>query len=481
VLDDETGKPVAGADVAIYLQNKATAPEMGNQGVPVPHAPKEPLAELQDFVAKELGESVWGIRWQGDSALHVRTDSSGRFRFGPIGPSVQLEFVITHPDYAWMEHDLKDGRITRTVVPAGTTVERTFRLAKGKWIAGKVVDEQQQGVADVVVEVEHVVQMYQPWFYRDHKRVARTQADGSFRVAGLSHGPYVVNLRHASFGTENISAVPENSDGLLWSVRSVGSLEGAVEGLPGSAGGVRVEAILERTSTEGASDHESRFLRLDARGRFTWEDLKPGRYVAWVRAGTSSSVPQDVEIRSHEVAQVAFSLGGGGTIALSVVDAAGRAVDPAHVSVVEVRPGAERGLGQFVTRGGRLVAEGIRPGTYRLDVSSPGYQPWKGATFSVAEGRTTPMEPVVLRKTGFVKIARYGRADRRPHTGTVITSLKVGDGPFQRQNLAGPTTMGIPVAPGPVTVRAEGSDGTSFEETFTVGDGETREVEVLLR
>jgi hypothetical protein len=481
VIDKETGRPISGADVAVYLQNKASVPGVGGDpGVPVP---LEPLAVLQRFVARVLGPRVWGVRWEGDDALHVKTDRDGRFEFGPVGDTVQIEFVVTHSDYMWTDMDLKDDRVRRTVVGPGETVERTFQLERGNFIEGRVVDDQGNGLPDVAVEVEHVVQRAQHWWYRNKRRVSTTRSDGSFRVSGLSHGDYVVVLRHPSFGTEHHGSIPENATGLQFVVRPVGGLSGVVEGLDRPAPGARVEVQLEEVDPKGqVTGRHSRRFHLDLAGAFQWPDLVPRKYVLQVRSGERSSLPMDVEIESHRVTAVTVILGGGGTVELTVTDAAGRRVDPAAVTLTQVgEGGSSRPYGQYVSRAGVVRAEGIRPGTYRAEVTSPQFIPVKVEPFQVEERGVTRPPPVTLARWAFLRIAEF--KDRRRVRSLPRVELRHGDGAWTRAPAAsGPTSIAIRVHPGAVGVRVvtEAEGTVLWEQTYQVADGGHQDVEVVL-
>jgi hypothetical protein len=467
VVDGATGSPVAGADVAIAIQSRQSATR---------DAKAHPLAQLQLFVTQVLGQRVWGIPYRGDELLHVTTDQDGRFRFAPIGNEVQLEFVVTHADYAWTEQDPVEGNTRRrTVVEPGQTVERTFRLEKGNFIAGKVLDKQGMGVPDVRVQVEHVVQRAQHWWYRVRMRQAKTGPDGSFRVAGLSHGPYTVTLRHASFGSTVIDQVPENFGEFEWHVEAVGALAGTVEGLDRPTLGTKVEVILEAVDPKATSGGAKRWMTLDAKGGFEWTMIEPRPYNVWVRAGNRSSIPQEVVIRSGAVSPVTFVLGGGGMIELEVLDASGRRLDPASATLLRIQGAQEQPIAQFVSRAGRVDADGISPGRYRLLVRSEGYIPRTTQPFDVDERSRLTLEPVTLPKQAMLKIVRF-EISPRLRAERADLYVQEGDGPARLvQDHSG---RGIPVTPGRVTVRAVGRPSGSFEKVLDVPDGATVPVEI---
>lgn len=487
VVDDETGRPIAGARVAIYLQNR-TRPVTAGEGEKIRRErnrdPVSVFAVAQRWVARELGPLVWGVEWQGDEAIHMLTDEDGEFRLAPIGDEVQLEFVITHPGYMWTEFDRReDGGIERTVVPRGGVVERTFRLQKGKWIEGNVVDRDTgRGVPEVLVIVEHVAQHTQHWWYRTKGRRTRTQRDGSFRVGGLSFGPYIARYEHPAFGRENVHGIPENARDLRWYAPHLGAIHGRVEGLGEGNFGAEILVLLESIDdVPDQSRHRQFRPRLLPEDDFLLRGIRPGRWRTWAKAAGRSSMPQEVEIEGLEVEEVTYVLGGGGAFELRVWDAGGRIVDPAMVVLIRVggEDGAtEQPLGRFVTREGRLDASGVVPGRYVARVTAPGFLPARTEPFRVVEEGRTSVADVVLHEAATLRVAGIYGADGRPATCIVRLSVREGDGAFRMLPPIGRPE--VPVRPGEVTVRALATDGSSWEETFEVSDGELLPVTVRL-
>ncbi len=487
VVDAETKRPVPGARVTIYLQQRAlkptSAPGSFEGGAPESVA-LSPFAIAQRWVVEALGQRVWGLTSSGEPGFDVLTDADGDFRFGPVGDKVQLEFVVTHPDYMWTDFDTQpDGETVRTVVRPGETVERTFALVKGHSITGRVVDaEDDKGVADVLVEIEHVNQSLQHWWYRVKKRTTRSGKDGRFRVGGLSDGPYVATLRPPTGGVEFIPGIPEDAKDVVWEIKHRGALRGRIDGLV-QPKGTEVAVILE-TPTQDTSEGRHSVFRaaLDADARFTVPDLLPGWYEVWVQAAGQSSIPKRVRVEAHQTEPVVFELGGGGGLALRVLDSRGRVVDPAQVQLVRVEGDADGPtLGSFVTRRGRLDAQAIAPGRYRLRVVATEFVPYASEPFEIVDAKTTDLGAIQLLQRAWLRIKEVVVADR-PGTavGVVSISLREGEkGDFRPL----PPLTGHPVAirPGSITVRAESSKGLSYEETFQVAEGETLPVAVELR
>ncbi len=483
VVEAESGKPVPGARVTLYLQQRARAPDAkpGEQVGAVGVAePLSPFAVAQSWVARELGARVWGITWQNEPAMKLWTDPNGVFRFGPIGDQVQLEFVIDHPGYMWTEFDRTEaGHAVRTVVEPGETVERTFELEKGKWISGQIIEKDTgRGVPGVEVLIDHSPQYAQHWWYRTRQRKAVTAKDGTFEVGGLSYGPYTATLRHPSFGEDFVPSIPEFAEGLVWEVDRLGAIAGSVEGLER---GVMTRITLVLEAVEANSElgrQKAQSVVANQVGRFLAEGIKPGRYRAWIHAGKRTSMPAEVEIRSLETAELAFELGGGGRLRMKVYEAGGRALDPAEVRLIRVEGDQEIPLGRFVTRAGKLEAEGILPGRYRAEVVAPGYLATRTEPFDIREDGTADVGDVDLRRYGYLRIQRVSDAQGQRPGGRVTIQVREGpEGSFRSLGLL--TGTDLPVRPGPVTVRASTTEGLAFERTYDVLDGAVVAVEIV--
>ena len=62
------------------------------------------------------------------------------------------------------------------------------------------------------VALEHVVQAGQHLWYRFRQRHGRTDKDGRFHIAGLSHPPYVLRMTHPSFDSFFAHGVKDGTD-----------------------------------------------------------------------------------------------------------------------------------------------------------------------------------------------------------------------------------------------------------------------------
>ncbi|MFM8387409.1 MAG: carboxypeptidase-like regulatory domain-containing protein [Planctomycetia bacterium] len=484
---DPRGQPVAGALVEVYLQQpapRALAPEPGKPVMAVPGEVRRlsAAATLGDFIGRVVGPRVYGIEPTDQVALRMATKPDGTFHVGPVDDSVQLEVVITHPDYMWTDFDEDDkGFVQRPVLRPGEVLERTYALREGHWIAGRVVgdDRAQTPIAGVVISVRSIPSYKKHPYYDSKPRMAITDTDGSFRVAGLSHAPFMADLHHASFGHEFQGQVPADTRNLLWVVRSRGGILGTVRGLDERPPGGRVRLVLEPMEAGrpvGARATVEAMLTPD--DTFLLEKVDPGTYRGTLRAGSRAAQPVVFTVEPRSVARVQFECGGGGAIEARASDAQGRIVDPVTGSLRRLAEGEEPSpVEDMVSRAGVMTAEGLPAGRYVLEVSAEGFLPSSSEPFEVRDGGLARVGPIVIQRP-----ARLSVGSVRDAAGRMLQvpiALEVGEGdepPKPVLVLRGD----IRVRPGRVRVRARDPQDRTFEAELVLADGERHALEVVL-
>jgi hypothetical protein len=379
-----------------------------------------------------------------------------------------------------MDFDTDDGKKTprRTVVEPGETVEREFRLRKGGFVAGEVVDETGAGIPDVLVKVQSISAYYRHWWYKHKYRTVRTDENGRFRVEGLAIGSQKLTFVHASFGSQDETAEPGTEDLVVVAPR-LGGLHGVVVGIPRARTARRIEIHLEAADEDPrGSRHQKQSSLLDRNNEFVLSRLMPGRYRVWVRAGSETSQPVPIEITSVEVTKAEFEMGGGGTLIARFVDERGGRLDPVSTRLIQVRDAAEQALGMFVARAGELNVDGVAPGIYRLRADSPGRISTTTEPFEVRAERVTRIPDVVLPEWGYVAFAQPVNERGRPaEVGSDFrVEMRIGEGAFKPVRLVGAP---VPVRPGPITVRARTGD-LRHESRYVVRGGDTTEVVIVL-
>ena len=498
VVDEKTGAPVPNTRVEIYLQQPtAAAPKYNareggyNPGQRGKAVKVSGIASLGRFLAKELGPRIWQIPYQNTTALRLKTDRNGRFELGPLGEGVQLEFVITHPEYVWYDFDNPDGKTSpvRTRVGAGETVERTFRMREGLRIKGRLIDDGNKPLADAVLSFESITQIHRHWLDASGKqRMTRTKRDGSFSMGGLAYGDHNITIRHPAFGKHWVGGVAAPQENKEIVVPRRGRLVATVSGLERRPKGGFVYVNLEpRGEKRNEQDSFARKrVRLDRQNRFSLEELRPGPYELWVQSHAQASQPVALEIKFGEPVTLDIPLGGGGLVEVRLQDDTGRVVDPAVIRLVRLGEGdvKDRTLGRFASREGWVVAENLVPGRYRLQATAPGHMPAESKEIEIVEGARTDVGTIILKQWAWLRIKSV-LTDRGkvPKVNTTVEWRAEPEGkPAGRwQSLVSTAGIDITVPPGVVRVRARTEDGKAFEQRYTVTGGETADVEVVLR
>ncbi|MDJ0973574.1 MAG: carboxypeptidase-like regulatory domain-containing protein [Planctomycetota bacterium] len=491
VVDHESGRAVPNVRVDIFLQHPtAPPPEMGEDGAYGARSgrgvvvERSEIALLGHFLAKELGERIWGIPYQGTEALRFRTDADGRFELGPLGEGVQLEFIVTHPDYKWFDFDAEGGKRTprRTIVRGGETVEREFRLRKGKRISGRVIDaESGDPIEGVVMAFESITAYYRHWWdAQGQKRYVTTDKKGAFSMGGLALGRHNIVLTHPSFGKEYHHGAQAGTKNLEIHIKPRGRIQGTVEGLDKRPRGGRIFIYLEPVGeqTSGMTRLVRKGHVIDRKNRFGIEDVREGTYEIWIQAGSNASMPQTIEVKKGTPVDLQFPMGGGGSLELRLFDQNERAVDPAVVLLLRAGEKGERVIGRYVSRSGLLETDNVVPGKYRLKVEAPGFIPLTTDEIDVLEGRPTDVGRVTLARWGYMRMQSILTERGRAPDTKVQVEYREGDGAWRP--LYSLAAHDVPVRPGSVSVRAKTETGLSFEQTYDAVGGETFVVDVVL-
>lgn len=489
VVDAVTKEPVPRCDVSIAFQTRTNQDRAG----PEPINARNAFPVLSDYVAKELGPLVWGaVPPPGDIAFHVATNAEGRFTFGPVMNEVQVEVVISHPEYMWtdqdaevfLEQDANRGpggkavsRIRRPVIAPGETLEKTYYLEKGREVRGTVLDQDGKPIANVLIALDHVAQYAQHWWYRRESRIAWTDAAGHFRVAGLSYGPYVLRMTHPTFDVEYFHGVKEGSDDVYKIATGGGWIELDVDGGPSDAPQWSARATIEGGA--GAA-HDRRDEPVVVKGgKAVVERVKPGRYDVFLVAGTTISNVAQIEVLPGQAGRGSVRMTPAGSLRLSVRDHQGRVIDPVVAELMRVGEGegaAAVRLATLVSREGSIRSDGVLPGRYVAELRSPGHVPARTEPFDVAAGSTTTLPTVVLRKQAYLQVK--GLSDEHGRALVVDATLWLAEGGNEYVRKKTLDAGLLPVTPGPVMLKVETVDGRRFEQTFEVADGATVPVEI---
>ena len=493
IVDDVTGRPVPGVVVDVYLQQPVVLPEhresdaggarKGRRGVKVPESQ---IARLSRFVAKELGERVWGLPYQGRESLRLRADAQGRFNIGPFGPGVQLEFVLTHDDYRWRDYDKgpKEDRMPqRTIVGPGEVVEREFRMQAGGKITGTLTMADGTPIADAAVSFESITQIYRHWYDANgRRRRTKTDTKGRFEMGGLAPGDHNLMFQHNSFGTHFVGGVRVGSK-LEEVIRARGRAVLTLAGLEGRPPRGKVRITLEPTGPKPTEQDNfvAKPFTLGRRSTVVMDYLREGTYTLYVQAGRQASQPLDVEVVAGQPLVETLVMGGGGQLELRILDPLNHIVDPAVAELELIREGKKpRRLGRYVSRGGWIKTNHLAPGTYRAIVTSPGYQPATSENFEVVDGQMSHGGDVTLKPYSYIRLGSVMTAERKAPTGSVVIEYRVGDEKASWKRFKSQGAFDLPIEAGALAVRARTETDLAWNATYDAVGGEVVEIHVVL-
>ncbi|MFG0318211.1 MAG: carboxypeptidase regulatory-like domain-containing protein [Planctomycetota bacterium JB042] len=162
-----------------------------------------------------------------------------------------------------------------------------------------------------------------------HSATARTAADGTFTLRGLTVEAYELTARaNGYFAREPVLATPGPDAEVRIELGRTGSLSGRVIAGDGAAPESFSAKVLRVEGARGTTRAVRRALPGESPGTFRATDLPPGRYVVEVDAGTAARTRSDpVEIGEAEDADgVVVRLAAGGSVRGRVVDAEGAPV-----------------------------------------------------------------------------------------------------------------------------------------------------------
>lgn len=212
----------------------------------------------------------------GDGRRVATTDAAGRVRLRCL-PRQNARFEVSAPDH---------GPVSVVVAAVDREVARTIVLARGAPVSGIVVDPDGKPVADAEVEIDG----------RSWRGQVRSDAAGTWRVAGLARGWYAITASSETFG----EAEPVSLDvdgihpraGITVPVAIGGQIVGSVVDPTGAPiAGARVLA--------DSAAYEQLTATSDATGRFSLLGLPRATFQVWAASGSRSSPRTTVSTRGE--------------------------------------------------------------------------------------------------------------------------------------------------------------------------------------
>ncbi len=391
----------------------------------------------------------WGAGKAPDSVPTADSDSRN-----PVAPG-PTEGTTDVPDFA----------------PSEPVPERKEIRPSSRSVAGRVLDESSKPASGATVRVRPV----DPATGSEGKpdvRVVQTASDGSFFVPDLGDGPFVVVASLAGRGSAEEHNVPPDTKGI--ELRLPGPTGFAAVVLEGATGKAipqfEVRTVYKSSEAGGAGWLSVHGMFGD--GRFELIDLKPGVYVASVRArGYVVAELEGIEVRRGEIRRgLEIRMAPTATIRGTVVDAAtsqpvaGAKVRPAGVGQSQRTPWA--GAENVSREDGAFEVTDLVPGRLHLVGSRSDSPETKGEEFEVASGQV--LEGVVLRlgRGGTLEGVVPGEGGRTWASARVFVSPEVEEVLYPRYSATADANGYFSiegVAPG--RYRAKALPGQTPEET----------------
>lgn len=412
---------------------------------------------LAGIVHDEGGQPVRGALVAANSRalaegdrVEGKTDVDGRFALPALTPG-QVRLFAERGGLrpaVWDGGELREG---------DAVLDLDLLLETGQSVAGRVTWPDGRPAAGAVIALqEPLPEAEGSRHVGGSSRGPRAAEDGTFELAGLGQGPYVVSasLRERPHGSaEPAGRRPERAAGgsgrfgTRWRARAEGvaagtrdlvlvlddglTVQGSVRddlGRPLERFAVRAARIEEnRVEVELQGEVHDSFERPD--GTFELAGLEEGtwRVVAWAR-GHGDSQPAIVRVPS-EARGVALVVPRAAGLAGRVVDPLGRPVPRAEV-VLDL-PSADVLLGRTVhARSDELGGfhfETVRPGPVLLSARADGWAPSAQESLELEAGEARADVELALAPSGRIE-GRVRRHDGRPagHVRVWVRSLARG-------------------------------------------------------
>jgi len=416
--------------------------------------------------------------------LRADTDADGRFRLDALGPGDHV-LEVTASGYT--------SRRVEVSVRAGARADAgDIALEVGLAIRGKVKEKGGAPIADARIEA---IPSARPMPLRaTSPRDARSEADGSFAVAGLDPGPYRLRVlapgfaeveRRAEAGAERVEVLL--SPGATITGVVVDEKDRPVEAFRvGARTAPREGRGIHRSSGTEATAHPD--------GRFSLEDLDEGTYVVEVSAPEhAGATASDVKVTpgtSTDVGRIRLPVGG--TVKGLVVDTSGASISGARVMVTRHDQGFHSGFGDLEAEsdmGGTFEILGVPLGTVDVTARHTSFAEGQVTGLQVETGKGPAEARIVLSPGGRVE----GAVRKRDGTGVpgIIMGLQPPGDRFMMSDSTMAATRGdgtfafehVPAGRSRVVISASsgGAYMTSEEKEVDVRQGETSTVDFVVR
>ena len=367
-----------------------------------------------------VGARVWLGSDGGGPARETVTRATGGFAFGGLGEGA----------YALRAAHGEMASATRSSIPAGdaASVEPVeLELRPGRTLTGRVLDDGGRGIPDIAVRVEAAEQnKAETPGGAAVSLVARTDATGAFSTPALPPGAHRLSatrpghlLRRAPIVTVAPPPAPAPGAVTLELVRGARVSGHVRDGRGAPAGGARVRCVASAMddltvtagplplaaeaaampSGAGRALGSTRFAGADRDGRFTVDDLIPGRYrIEIAHPGAEPYRGEELTLAPGERRDLGvLALRAGLTLVGRVIDEGGVGIEGARVAVtgVEATAGA-LGLHSATDPSGRFELT-LPAGKYSVSATAPGRGAAQAKVELTAAAAPKPIELRLVR------------------------------------------------------------------------------------
>lgn len=356
---------------------------------------------------------------QGEGVLH--TDAQGRFRFEHLVAGTYAVVART-PDRPF---DLAEGI---EVVDGQQTAEVVLQLQPGVKIQGRVVDPENQPVAEASVMCL-LMDRERPFFQQ-----VVTNQQGSFEIAGLEPRTYTLAAESEGFDRVNQEVAAPAMGVELRLVRAgkiVGWVMDAISGAPIPQ--FEIEAQRQGRRFGGGAPTRRSFS--DPAGHFELDGLVAGLWNVSAQApGYATTTLSGVEVVNEQASgELVFEMHRGATIRGHVLTAAqpARPVPGASVALAG-EEGNPRGWGGFrigeqtrreelhpTDAEGFFSIPGVAPGEHTVVATAPGHLEARG-TVTVPDDADPQPIVLTLRQGGRIVGRVLSAMDREPVAGARV-------------------------------------------------------------
>ncbi|MEW6747380.1 MAG: carboxypeptidase-like regulatory domain-containing protein [Planctomycetota bacterium] len=419
---------------------------------------RNPLEGVEVFLGIEAHQPVRfsdGSKGRKSSFQRTETGSTGEFQFEGV-PAGSLKLSVKHRGFApW-------GDVVSIV--AGQVVDLVIQLGMGATVKGVVRDSGGRALAEVDVS-------------RRSESATSSQLDGSFELRDLTPGRFELVANSPGKGKATMSFEASPGDVLEWNpVLEPGCcLEGRVIDETGAA--VSGHLVYARLLDLNLISQTSSVIT-DTNGMFRITNCLEGEYYKLEVQDQLTPIPPVATLPSVRAGQSGIVIVCRPRLAWiegSVVDADGSPVRSASVTAMFagswVPPSAPT-IGQT----GKFRLGPLAAGRVKATVEVRGRPLVETEWHDLGQGETWDVGTIRM-PAGAVVIATLHTADGRRVTKGEMW-IKASDGRWYDVLAADGQFRSVPVPPGPLTLKASGTDFAFSSKEVTAGDGETLSVDM---